>query len=144
MHTASAVSGIIRFLSRVPGITLLALSLSGCGGQTLQTPAAVSTPTPATQRILLVRGPVPPSVTYDVIGPLAVRKLSYGGPEWALQRLAEDARKAGANAVIEVVITFAPSWVGWAAPHGKGIAIRILSPSVAEVARMSELKTEWW
>jgi len=75
---------------------------------------------------------------------LAVRKLSYGGPEWALQRLADEARTAGANAVLEVEITFAPSWAGWATPHGKGMAVRITSPTVEEVANMRELKTEWW
>ena len=75
---------------------------------------------------------------------MAVRKLSYGGVEWALERLAEEARKAGANAVVEADITFAPSWFGWATPHGKGTAVRILSPSVEEVARLPGLKTEWW
>src|SRR5215510_9841565 len=98
------------------GVMLLALSLAGCGGATLQAPPTAPTPTPATQRILMIRSTVttalPPSVMYDVIGPLAVRKFSYGGAEWALQRLAEEARKAGANAVVEVVITFAPSWGG--------------------------------
>jgi hypothetical protein len=111
-----------RLLWLIFVVSLLALSLSGCGGSTLQAPSPASTPTPTTQRILLVRGRVPSSVTYDVIGPLAVRKLSYGGPEWALQRLADEARTAGANAVLEVEITFAPSWAGWATPHGKGMA----------------------
>jgi hypothetical protein len=81
---------------------LWALHLAGCGGSTLQAPPPAAAPTPTTQRILLVRGKVPTAVKYEVLGPLAVRKLSYGGAEWALQRLAEDARKAGANAVLEV------------------------------------------
>jgi uncharacterized protein YbjQ (UPF0145 family) len=88
---------------------------------------------------------IPLAVVRDeVIGPLAVRKRSYGGPEWAVERLAEKARKVGTKAVIEVVITFAPSWAGRATPHGKGTAIRILSPTVEELAKMPGLKIEWW
>jgi hypothetical protein len=50
----------------------------------------------------------------------------------------------GRMAVLEVEITFAPSWAGWSTPHGKGMAVRLTSPTVEEVANMRELKTEWW
>jgi len=133
-------------MSRALCLMLLALSLAGCGGQTLQAPPASPTPTPAAQRILMIRSAtLPPSVTYDIIGPLAVRKLSFGAVEWALQQLAQQAREVGANAVADVAISFAPSWLGVANPHGKGVAIRILSPSLEEVANMPEvkLKVEW-
>jgi hypothetical protein len=143
MQTAVAPF-IGRLLCLLLVMSLLVLHLSSCGGSTLRAPPPATTPTPTTQRILLVRGRVPESVTYNVLGALAVRKLSYGGPEWALQRLADEARTAGANAVIEVEITFAPSWDGWATPHGKGIAVRIISPSVEAVAKMPELKPVWW
>jgi hypothetical protein len=125
-------------------ILLMVLGLAGCGGQTLQAPSAATSPLPTTQRILIVRSPLPPSVTYNVIGPLSVRKLSYGEAEWALQELATEAHKAGANAVMEVTVSFAPSYFGWATPHGKGTAVRILSPAVEEVARLPNLQTEWW
>ena len=120
------------------------LSLVGCGGQTLQAPPPATAADLPAQRILVVRRALPSAVQYVVVGPLSVRKLSYGGAEWALQRLAEEARKAGANAVIDVEISFAPSFFGWATPHGKGTAVRIVSPSVEEVAQMPALQTEWW
>jgi hypothetical protein len=139
-----SIAMIIRYLSVLFIGGLFTLPVFGCGGSTLQAPPPAATATPTTQRILFVRGPVPSSVAYTVLGPLAVRKLSYGGPEWALQRLADEARTAGANAVLDVEITFAPSWGGWATPHGKGTAVRITSPTIEEVANMPELKTEWW
>lgn len=122
---------------------LLLLSLAGCGGQTLQAPAAKAPPGATAQRILLVRSGLPASVRYEVLGPLSVRKLSYGEAEWALQRLAEEARAAGANAVMNVEVSFAPSYFGWATPHGKGTAVRIVSPAVEVVGKMSGLKPEW-
>ena len=117
--------------------------LLGCGGSTLQAPPPTTTPIPDTQRILLLRSRLPAFVNYDVLGPLAVRKTSYGGPEWALERLAQAARVVGANAVVGVEVSFAPSWAGWATPHGKGTAVRILAPSLEELAAMPELKAEW-
>ena len=143
MQTTS-LALMMRSLSLILVSGLLTLPVSGCRGSSRQAPSPAATATPTTQRILLVRGPVPSSVRYTVLGPLAVRKLSYGGAEWALQRLADDARTAGANAVLEVEITLAPSGFGWMAPHGKGIAVRITSPTIEEVAKMRKLKTEWW
>jgi hypothetical protein len=118
--------------------------LLGCGGSTLQAPPQATSPIPDTQRILLLRSRLPAFVTYDVLGPLAVRKTSYGGPEWALERLAQEARSVGANAVVGVEVSFAPSWAGWATPHGKGTAVRIITPSLEELAALPELKAEWW
>jgi hypothetical protein len=134
---------VSRLLGTLTSLGLL-LSVVGCGGQTLQAPPAATTAGPAAQGIWVVRGGLPAAVQYAVVGPLAVRKLSYGGADWALQQLAEEARKAGANAVIDVEISFAPSFLGWATPHGKGTAVRIVSPPVEEVAQMPALQTEWW
>lgn len=125
------------------GMLLVGLTLTGCGGQTLTAPPSATAPVPATERILLIRSPLPASVTYTALGPLAVRKLSYGDSEWALQELATEARKAGANAVMDVTVSFAPSLLGWATPHGKGTAIRITAPEVEQVGQIQTLQTIW-
>jgi uncharacterized protein YbjQ (UPF0145 family) len=82
-------------------------------------------------------------VHYQVLGRIAVRKQSYGSIDWALDRLAAEARKAGAIAVVDVVTSFAPAMGGWATPHATGIAVRITTPSIEAVADMVRIKGEW-
>ena len=123
-------------MTKLLGSILLVLVLSSCGGHTLQSPPASSAPLAATHPVLVVRGKLPSTVQYETVGPIVVRKTSYGSADWALDRLADEARKTGANAVIDVQISFAPSWVGWATPHGKGTAVRILKPPAEQAASM--------
>jgi uncharacterized protein YbjQ (UPF0145 family) len=41
--------------------------------------------------------------------------------------MAQRARKLGADAIIEVATWHQPSGFSWAAPHGRGTAVRILN-----------------
>jgi hypothetical protein len=82
-------------------------------------------------------------VRYQIIGPIVVHKFTGGQAAWALDRLAEAARQAGANAVMRVTTRFGPSWGGWATPRGSGLAILILEPSVAEVGQLPTVQAEW-
>jgi hypothetical protein len=119
------------------------LGLTACA-RTVQAPPAAATPLPPEARILLVRGAdLPATVQYEVVGRIAVRKQSYGPIGWALDRLAAEARLAGANAVLDVVTAFAPAVWGVATPHATGIAVRITQPSVETVAAVVRVRGEW-
>lgn len=120
----------------------LLFCLTACA-QTIQAPPAALTPTPPDLPVLLLRTAPPPTVLYQIIGPIVVRKTTHGRTGWAQDRLADEARQAGANAVMYVRTHVGPSWGGWATPHGTGIAILILEPSAEEVSQLPNLQGEW-
>lgn len=78
--------------------------------------------------VLVVEGPLPAEVQFEVIADIEVGKVWYGGSEKILQGLADRARAFGADAVIEAKTWHQPSGYAWAAPHGHGRAVRILNP----------------
>lgn len=129
-------------MSRLVPLLAVLLCLTACARTVQATPPA-ATPLPPGTRVLLVRGELPPTVQYEILGRIAVRKQSYGSIDWALDRLADEARIAGATAVIAVVTSFAPAVWGWATPHATGFAIRITESSVEAVADMVKIRGEW-
>jgi uncharacterized protein YbjQ (UPF0145 family) len=129
-------------MSRLVSLLAVPLCLTACA-RTVQAPPPAATPLPPGTRVLLVRRDLPPAVQYEILGRIAVRKQSYGSIDWALDRLAAEARTAGATAVIDVVTGFAPEVWGFATPHATSFAIRITAPSVEAVADMVKIRREW-
>jgi len=67
-----------------------------------------------------------PKETYDEIAIIDVGTTWYGSDDKVKQMMADKARKIGANAVIEVTTWHQPSGFSWAAPHGKGKAVKFI------------------
>jgi hypothetical protein len=88
-------------------------------------------------RIFLTSDQLPVNIKYEVIKTLEVSGGWYGKSDDALQWLADEARAAGANAVIEVKTWHQPTGGSWAVPHGTGIAIRIIVPGKVDYSRLN-------
>jgi Putative heavy-metal-binding len=111
--------------------------------RTEQAPPPSAPPVPAAPPVLLIRGTLPQAVHYRLLGPITVRTPGPGERAWALGRLADEARKRGANAVIEVVTQGASLGRDETMPTATGVAIQIVAPSVEEVAQWVGGKGEW-
>lgn len=77
--------------------------------------------------VLIVEGPLPADIEYEIIATIDVGKIWYSGSEGILVEMANRARQMGADAVINVKRWRQPSGFAWAAPHGQGQAVKILN-----------------
>ena len=76
--------------------------------------------------IFITQGKLPPDMEYEVIGPVkANARAGYDSVESLYPMLAEEARKTGANAVIDVYGGRTVSAFSWAAPFTGGNAVKV-------------------
>jgi len=115
---------------------VLAVTLSACSAHnpfivantTDVKPVATQQFPARTGPVLVVEGPLPTNVKFELIADIEIGKVWYGGSDKILQGLADRAREIGADAVIEAETWHQPSGYSWAAPHGHGRAVKILNP----------------
>ena len=81
--------------------------------------------------VLIVEGPLPAGVEYEVIATIDIGKIWYSGADGILVEMAQRGREMGADAVINVKRWRQPSGFSWAAPHGQGQAVKILNKGKA-------------
>jgi hypothetical protein len=70
-------------------------------------------------------------VKYEVIGIIDVGKIWYSGADGIRGEMAQRARALGADAVINAKQWRQPSGFAWAAPHGRGEAVKLLDKDKA-------------
>jgi hypothetical protein len=90
-----------------------------------------------TKKVLMSKDTLPSSDNYDVIGTVKMLKGSYS-QEGLEEKLADEARQIGADAVIGIRTWRAPEGFAWAAPHAEGEAIKF-RPGFD----ISKLKGQW-
>lgn len=103
---------------------------SACGTRAKIIPAANQSYVQAsapTKQVCFLRGGLPEGVKYEVIGKVIGYKKTYGNTEEVLNRMAEEAKKSGADAVID--LDAGQRFGGimpWSTvrPKGNGIAVR--------------------
>lgn len=86
-------------------IVICCIIISACGTRAKIVPAPnqpyVQASTP-TNRVCFLRGALPEGVKYEVVGKIIGSKKTYGSTDQVLERMAEEAKKAGADAVIDL------------------------------------------
>jgi hypothetical protein len=122
-------------------IQVMADEVSGAAAQTPSTapelPNAAAIPPdagPAPRQgtsILILEGSLPEGVKYEFIAHIKVRQGGYRNAEQVLSRLADRARKIGADAVVQVKTWRQPAGFSWASPHADGDAVKILNKEEA-------------
>jgi hypothetical protein len=78
-----------------------------------------------TNKVFLTDMSLPPSLKYESIGKIDAGKVTYSPTEGVLILMADESRKLGANAVINLKVWRQPAGWSWSAPHGSGEAIRV-------------------
>ncbi|WP_426357712.1 hypothetical protein ACPUVO_14815 [Pseudocolwellia sp. HL-MZ19] len=105
---------------------LVSLFLSGCASVASSSVPYVETGKQVTGSIYMTTATVPESVGYTVIGHVKANdRQGYAKVESLYPMLAEEARKVGANAVINVQGGRTVAAFSWAAPFVGGTAIKI-------------------
>ena len=125
-----------------------ALALAGCAAHSpmiVKNTTDVQSKTTMTyeahkEKVLFLRAPMPANVKVEQIGLIEAGKVWYGGSEDILQQMAEKARSLGADAVVEVSTWHQPSGFSWSAPHGRGMAVKVVDKGVD----LKKLGGEWY
>jgi len=103
-----------------------AIILSGCAATASSTKHAnAPTSLPYTGPVCLLTSPVAPDVKNVYVGEIEASKEWYGGTDELLPLIADEARKLGSNAVINVKVGQKIGLWAWARPTGSGKAIKI-------------------
>lgn len=78
-----------------------------------------------TRKVFLTDMPLPASVKYETLGQIDGGKVTTSNTEGLLILMADESRRIGADAVINLKTWRQPSGWSWSAPHGSGEAIKI-------------------
>src|SRR5262245_30269593 len=81
-----------------------------------------------TGKVLVLTRPMPPDIEHEVIGKIDVAERGFGGIADAFRALGDKGREVGANAIVDARVWLAPAFPSPAAPHGKGVAVRVKDP----------------
>lgn len=103
-------------------------------------PAGNAAAVPHTDQVLIIEGPLPAGIEFDAVGTIDIGKVWYTGSDGILVEMAQRARTMGADAVINVKRWRQPSGWAWAAPHGRGEAVKLRNKDqIKELARLGKL-----
>lgn len=118
----------------------LALGLSSCASQpkTDKVAAPAQAQRASDANVFVTAQSLPPE-SYTFIADIEIGSNVRFGYGDANKELAERARQLGADAVINAETKYYPSAFSWAAPHGKGQAVKLKSKSAVD-----SLQGKWW
>ena len=130
------------------GLALVVISMTGCAAHspfilvnTTDVNALSGKKLPAQAgKVFLTGESLPKEFGYEPLAQIEVGKVWYGSDEKVYATLAEEARKIGADAVIEIGTWHQPAGWSWAAPQGTGKAIKFNNPSTVD---LSKIKGQW-
>ena len=128
----------MKIIAKAAFSLALAFSLANCSSPSQESKA----PVPAAQatsdsKVFVTEQSLPPE-SYTFIADIEIGSNVRFGYGDANKELAEKARQMGADAVINAETKYYPSAFSWAAPHGKGKAVKLKSKNVVD-----NIKGKW-
>jgi hypothetical protein len=126
-----------RQAARAAASVAILATLSGCWSAH----APKTRYAPTLNPIFVTESPLT-GIDYETLGRVSVGYESgYGGDGVVKERLAQEAKKSGADAVIGVSTWHEIGWMGsWAAPHAAGTAIKFKG----KAPDLSKLNGQWY
>lgn len=88
-------------------------------------------------KIWVTTASLPEGVKYKTLQKVDVGSNWYGSSDKLNPLFAKLARKAGADAVIQVSTWHQPKAFSWSAPQGQGIAVKIIEPEGFDLATVT-------
>ncbi len=114
------------YMKHIISIIILSIILSACGTVSSSSAPTVAITEQTNGPIYITTASIPNKIEYVVIGSIKANARSgYDSTESLYPLIANEAKKVGANAVIEVYGGRSVSAFSWSAPYVGGIAIRV-------------------
>lgn len=109
----------------LPVAVTLGLLLCGCtrsyGVARADAPPVVAHAEP----VCLLKSPMPSAIKHKLIGEVSSSKQFYGGTEAMVVRVANEARKLGADAIVSFQAGHSIGAFAWARPYAFGNAVKV-------------------
>ena len=115
----------------------VAIVVGGCAADSAVRPAPDYQARPAsTNPVCFLRTPLPANIKHRVLGDVTASKEFYGSVSELMPGMADDARKLGADAVINFSGSQRIGLWAWARPVGQGTAVKLERPSELNCAAL--------
>ena len=114
-----------------------ALALSGCAAKSVIHPTIKgqqAAAAPHAEPVCLMRSPMPSAIAYTVVGKMKSSKKTYGSVSELLPVMADDARAAGADVIINLNTGQKMGLLAWSRPVGTGTAVKLADRSTFNCA----------
>lgn len=113
-------------IKKIALILCVGITLTGCANVSSTNAEYVNSDQKASGPVFITKSGLPDNVEYEVIGDVkANARAGYASVETLYPMLADEARKVGANAVINVYGGRTVHLFSWAAPYTGGTAIKV-------------------
>jgi hypothetical protein len=100
--------------------------LAGCAARSVHTVADRAQPvTPHVEPVCMLKSPLPSSIPHAIVGRIDASKQFYGGSNQLIPFMADEARKMGADVVVNLRVGQKMGWFAWAHPYGSGTGVKL-------------------
>ncbi len=105
----------------------VAATLAGCAARSTVQLADSRAPAPQAhaEQVCMLKSALPANVKYTVVGSINSSKQTYGSVNELLPLMAADARKVGADAIVNLNTAQRIGAWAWARPVGTGTAVKL-------------------
>lgn len=111
---------------RTFAVALLSVTLVGCASRATHRAAPNEEPAAARSGpVCLLQSPLPESVRHRTIGQIDASKRWYGGTGALMPLMADEGRKLGADAVVNIRSGQKIGLFAWATPYAYGTAVKL-------------------
>jgi hypothetical protein len=107
-------------------VLVAGIALAGCAARaTHRGNVSEEVNSPRSGPVCLLKSPLPESVRHKVIGQIDAGKRWYGGTGALMPLMADEGRKLGADAVVNIRSGQKIGLFAWATPYAYGTAVKI-------------------
>ncbi|MCB5196576.1 hypothetical protein [Deefgea salmonis] len=119
-------------------ICITILTLSGCAARAYtKSSGDLQASSQHNEPVCFLIAPIPSSIPHTIIGEIKGSKRWYGSFSEVLKVMANEARRVGADAVMDLETKTDMNAIAWARPTGKGIAIKITDRSTFDCGKLN-------
>ena len=107
--------------------SIACILLCSCAARTVNNAADKGTvATPHVEPVCMLKSPLPSSIRHTIVGRIDASKQFYGSSGALIPLMAEEARKMGADVVVNLVVGQKMGMFAWARPYGSGTGIKLV------------------
>ncbi len=107
-------------------VSAVCMVLAGCAARAVNSAADRTKPVmPHVEPVCMLKSPLPSSILHTVVGNIDASKQFYGGSDQLIPLMADEARKMGADVVVNMRTGQKMGMFAWARPYGSGTGVKL-------------------